>query len=131
MSCESLLGLLDDRQLDTLALGKGYPRLCALANGEDIAKTGGKLVALRVLNVDGLKAALMLFPVLDDSNTPSVPSSGHHDDIPNIELDEVNNLVVLQVQLDGVIGLDEWVWVADGSPVEGVQVRDSLLSKLH
>ena len=46
-----------------------------------------------ILYVDGFKGPLMLLPALDDSNSASVPSPSHHDNIPNIKLDEINNLV--------------------------------------
>jgi hypothetical protein len=122
--------LLNDAELYTLALGQAHPRLGALANSEHITQSGGKLVALGILNVDGLKGTLMLLPVLDNTNTASVPSTSHHDDVANIKLDEVNDLVGLQVNLDGVVGLDERVRVADGAAIIGVQVRDTLLAKL-
>jgi hypothetical protein len=44
-----------------------------------------------------------------------------------IELDEVHDLVGLQIDLDGVVGLDERVGVADGTV--GVQVGDAFLAK--
>ncbi|KAF6988302.1 hypothetical protein CFC21_005864 [Triticum aestivum] len=72
----------------------------------------------------------MLLPVLDHTNTPSVAPTSHHDHVADVKLDEVNNLVGLQVKLDGVIGLDEWVWVADGAAIIGVEVWDALLAKL-
>jgi hypothetical protein len=122
--------LLDDTELDTLALGQAHPRLAALANGEHITQTSGKLVSSGILNMDGLEGTLMLLPVLDNTNTACVPSTSNHDDIANIKLDEVNDLVGLQINLDGVIGLDERVRVADGAAIIGVQVGDSLLAKL-
>lgn len=87
-------------------------------------------MTLGILNVDGLKGSLMLLPVLDHTNTPSVAPTSHHDDVADVKLDEVNNLVGLQVELDGVVGLDEWVWVADGAAIIGVQVWDALLAEL-
>jgi hypothetical protein len=122
--------LLNDAELDTLALGEAHPWLGALADGEHIAKTGGKLVALSILNVDGLEGTLMLLPVLDHTNTPSVTPTSDHDNIADIKLDEVNNLVGLKVKLDGVVGLDEGVRVADGAAIIGVQVGNTLLSEL-
>lgn len=84
-----------------------------------------------VLDVNCLKSSLMLLSALYYTNTAPVPSTSHHDHIPHIKLDEISDLVVLQVKLDGVIGLDERVWVADGSPIIGVQIWDALLPKLH
>jgi hypothetical protein len=48
-----------------------------------------------------------------------------------IQLDEVHDLVGLQIDLDGVVGLDERVGVADGAVVVGVQVGDDFLAKLN
>ena len=131
LGCKPLLGLLNDRQLNTLTLGKSYPWLGALANGVHIAQSSGKFVSGGILNVDCLKASLMLLSVLNHSNTPSVPSTSNHDHIPDIELDKVGDFVALQIKLNGVVGLDERVRVTDGSPIIGVQIRDTLLAKLH
>jgi hypothetical protein len=61
--------------------------------------------------VDGLKAALVLLPVLDDSYTPP-------------------DLVGLQIDLDGVVGLDERVGVAgDKSLVENLMKTIAKSSK--
>ena len=54
-------------------------------------------------HVDGLKAALVLLPVLDDSYTPGVPPASHHDHVADVKLDEVHDLVGLQIDLDGAI----------------------------
>lgn len=43
----------------------------------------------------------------------------------SIELDEVGDLARVQVNADGVVDLDEWVWVADGAGVVGDQVGDT------
>ena len=90
----------------------------------DIAKSSKQ-------HVDGLEAALVLLPVLDDSYTPGVPPASHHDHVVDVKLDEVHDLVDLQIDLDGVVGLDERVRVADGAVVVGVQVGDAFLAKLN
>jgi hypothetical protein len=90
----------------------------------DIAKSSKQ-------HVDGLKAALVLLPVLDGSYTPGVPPASHHDHIADIKIDEVHDLVGLQIDLDGVVSLDERVEVADGAAVVGVQVGDAFLAKLN
>ena len=69
----------------------------------DIAKSSKQ-------HVDGLKAALVLLPVLDDSYTPGVPPASHHDHVADVKLDEVHDLVGLQIDLDGVVGLDGHIW---------------------
>ena len=82
------------------------------------------------LHVDDLEAALVLLPVLDHSYTPGVPPAGHHDHVTDVKLEEVHDLVGLQIDLDGVVGLEERVGVADGVVVVGVQVGDAFLAKL-
>ncbi|BAS72083.1 Os01g0358551 [Oryza sativa Japonica Group] len=126
----SLPLFLDDAELDTLALRERHPWLVALADGEHIAQTGGEGMAQCVLHMDGLKTALVLLPVLNYSNTTSVPPSCDHNDIAHIKLDEVNNLVGLKINLDCVVSLNQRVRVADGASIIGVQIGNALLSKL-
>jgi hypothetical protein len=47
----------------------------------DIAKSSKQ-------HVDGLKAALVLLPVLDDSYTLGVPPASHHDHVADVKLDD-------------------------------------------
>ena len=130
MASEPLPGFLDDGELNTFTLRKRNPGLSSFAEGEDISQPCCKLMSCRVLDVDCLEASLMLLTVLNHTNTPSVSSSSHHHNIADIKLDGVHNLVLLQVELDGVIRLDEWVRVTDGATIVCVQVRNTLLSDL-
>ncbi|KAI9072643.1 hypothetical protein K1719_045391 [Acacia pycnantha] len=92
------------------------PWFCTFSNCEHISHTGRKLMTSCILDVDGLKTSLMLLPVLDDTDTTSVPSSGHHDHVTNIKLDEFGDLVSFQVQFDGVISPNQRIGIADGGP---------------
>jgi hypothetical protein len=80
--------------------------------------------------VNNVESTLVLLPVYDDTGSSHVSSSGDHDNVTNVELDVVNDLVVNQVELDGVVGLDDGVRVTDGPSVVGDKVRNSLLSQL-
>ena len=88
-------------------------------------------MAKRVLDVDGIKAALVLLPALDHPDAASVPAARQHHEVADFELDEIHDLVGLQVNLDGVIGFDERVRVADRATIVGVQARNAILSTLH
>ena len=73
-----------------------------------------------------------MVPLPRNNHTRSthVSSTGNHDDVSGLKLYVVDNLVVDQVELDGVVGLDERVRVSDGSSVVGNEVRDTLLAEL-
>jgi len=100
------LTLLNNRQLDTTTFGKRNPSLGPSTNVEIITHVCCKLMTSCILNMDSLKASLVLFPTLDHVDSPFIPS------------------------ID-VISLDQWVRIADGVTIVGVQIWDALLSKLN
>lgn len=68
----------------------------------------------------------VLLPVHDDTRTPHVTSTGDHHDVASVEVDKVDDLVLLKVELDGVVGLDSRVRVPDRAPVVGDDMGDAL-----
>lgn len=108
----SAVTLLSDGELDTLALGQGDPGLL-LANDENVALTGGESVVNGVLDVDNVEASVVTLTVGDDTNTAHVTTTSDHGDGASVELDEVGDLAGGEVNLDGVVDLDQGVGVAD------------------
>lgn len=108
----SAVTLLSDGELDTLALGQGDPGLL-LANDENVALTGGKGVVNGVLDVDNVEASVVTLTVGDDTNTAHVTTTSDHGDGASVELDEVGDLAGGEVNLDGVVDLDQGVRVTD------------------
>jgi hypothetical protein len=106
-----LLRLLHDRQLDTLAAWQSHPRLRPLSHREHIPHSGRESLARRVRHVDDVEAPFVLLAVLDHTDPPPVTPSGHHHDVADVELDELHHLPRLQVDLHGVVGLDQGVRV--------------------
>jgi hypothetical protein len=106
------VALLGDGQLDTLALREGNPGLVS-ANDKDVALTGGEGVVESVLEVDNVETTIVALTVGDDTNTAHVTTTSDHGNGASIELDEVGDLARLEVNLDGVVHLDERVGVAD------------------
>lgn len=104
--------LLGDGELDALALGEGNPGLLA-ADDEDVALTGGEGVVNGILQVDDAEATVVTLTVGDDTDTTHVTTTGNHGNGASVELDEVGGLARLEVNLDGVVDLDERVRVAD------------------
>lgn len=104
--------LLSDGELDTLALGQGDPGLLR-ADDENVALTGGEGVVNGVLDVDDVETTIVALTVSDDTNTTHVATTGDHDDNTSVELDKVGDLARGNVDLDGVVDLDQRVGVAD------------------
>ena len=104
--------LLSNGKLDTLTLGEGDPRLL-LANNENVALTGGEAVVDGVLDVDNGETSVVTLTVSDDTNTTHVTSTGDHSDGASVELDEVGDLAGGEVNLDGVVDLDQRIRVTD------------------
>lgn len=104
--------LLSNGELDTLALGQGDPRLL-LADDENVALTGGEAVVDGVLDVDNVEATIVTLTVGDDTNTTHVTTTSDHGNGAGVELDEVGDLASGEVNLDGVVDLDQGVGVAD------------------
>jgi hypothetical protein len=78
--------------------------------------------------VDDVEATDVLLTVHDDTRTAHVAATGNHDDVTGVKRDVVNDLVLLEVELDGVVDLDGRVRVADRAAVVGDDVRDALVA---
>ncbi len=76
----------------------------------------------RVLDVDDVEASGVLLTVDEGSDTTSVTTSSDHDADSSLKLDEVGDASSGKVDLDGVVGLDEGVGVADRASVVGHNV---------
>ncbi len=106
------VALLGDGELDTTSLGEGDPGLL-LADDEDVALTGGEGVVNLVLEVDNVETTVVTLTVGEDANTAHVATASDHGDGTGVELDEIADLAGLEVNLDGVVGLDQGVGEAD------------------
>lgn len=116
-----------DGELDTLALWKRNQGLVFAANDKHVTDTGSECAVKGILDVNDFKAALVLFTVGNGSDTAHVVSSSDIGNVSRMKLDKVNNLSGLDINLDSVVDLDEWIRVADGAPVVSNGVWDSLL----
>ena len=110
--CLALPSLFHNAELDTLATRNSDPRLGALSNSVHITHTCGKLVSCSICHVDDVKTSLVLFAMLNDTNTPSVSPTSNHDDVANVKFNELNHLPRLKVDLDCVISLDKRIRVS-------------------
>ncbi len=78
---QTLVALLRNAQLDTLALRQGDVGLVALANDEHVGQTGGEHMTLRVLNVHNVEGTGMTLTVDNGADTSQIPASGDHAEV--------------------------------------------------
>lgn len=108
----SAVTLLSNGELDTLALWQRDPWLLG-TNDKDVALTGGEAVVNGVLDVDDVEASVVALAAGDDTNTAHIATTSGHGNDTSVKLDEVGDLASGQINLDGIVDLDSWVWVAD------------------
>lgn len=96
-----------------------------LANNKDVGKPGGKAVAIGIFHMNHIKRARMSLSVGDHTNSSQVSTSSHHTQVTGVKLDEVSYFACLQINLNGVIHLDEGIRVANSSSIMGHQMWDS------
>jgi len=73
----------------------------------------------------------MLFPVHNDTRTPHVTPTSDHDDVTSVELDEINDLPLLEVELDGIIDADLGIRKTDRSAVVSENVGNTLAANSY
>jgi len=76
--------------------------------------------------VDNVKGPRVPLPVDDGAHTPQVVAAGDHHKVASVKLDEFLHLAGGDVDLHGVVDLDQGVGVADGAAVVGGDVRHVL-----
>lgn len=117
----SLVTLLGNTELDTLALWQRDVSLGALADGEDVGQTGGEHVTVGIFHVHNLEGSWMFLAVHDGSDATQITSSGDHHQVAGFEANVIGDLSGGDVDLDDVVDLDAWIGVADGAAVGGDQ----------
>ena len=68
----------------------------------------------------------VFLPVYDDTHTSHVTSTGDHDEIACIKFDELGDLVLLKVELDGIVDLDQRIGVTNCATVVSNNMGDTL-----
>mmetsp|Transcript_69347 Transcript_69347/g.216499 ORF Transcript_69347/g.216499 Transcript_69347/m.216499 type:complete len:225 (-) Transcript_69347:212-886(-) len=118
--------VLDDAELDAVALRQGDPRLVALPDHKDVLQARREGVVGGVLHVHDLEGPWMPLAVHDDAHAANVVPAADHDDVACFKLDVVEHLAGGNVNTDRVVDLDVGVRVAQRSAVVGDSVGDPL-----
>lgn len=74
--------------------------------------------------MDDVEWTQVSFSVLYESDSSNIVTSGQVTDISWFQLDEIDDLSGFQIDFEGVIDMDVWVWESDGSAVAGDDVWD-------
>lgn len=130
MLSSSSVTFFSNGQLDTLTLWQGDVWLTLFTDNENVVQSGDESVVQGVLDVNQVETTIVSFLVNDGTDTTQVTTTGDVDQLTNVELDVVSDLTGSQVDLDGVIDLDVWVWVSDSSTIVSDNVWNTLLTQL-
>lgn len=68
----------------------------------------------------------MFLAVDDGTDATQISSACDHDQVSGFEANVIGDFARCNVDLNGVVDLDGWVWVADGATVRGDQVWNLL-----
>lgn len=83
-----------------------------------------------VLDVDNVKGPRMALTVDDGTNSSQVTTTSDHAEVARLKLDEIHDLATFNVQLDGVINLDQGIRITDGATIMGSQEGNAFRSNL-
>lgn len=120
-----LVSLFSNGEADSFSSGKRDPWFVTLANNKNVGQPSGKAVAIGIFHMNHIKRAGMSLSVGDYTNSSQVSTSSHHTQVPSVKLDEVSYFACLQINLNGVVHLDEGIRVPNSTSIMGHQVRDS------
>lgn len=89
---------------------------------------GSERTLKTVFNVDDIETTMVSLTMGDNTNTTHVTTTSDHADISNIEFHKVRDLVLLDVEADGVIGADRGVGVPNGATIVSDDVGNATVT---
>ena len=122
--------LLDDGELDSVALRQGDHGLVSLADDEHVGKTGGELVTSSISHVHDIEGTEVAITADNRTHATSVVALGDVAQVTSLELDVTDDLASLEVHLHGVVDLHHGIGVADGAGVVSHNEGDLLAGQL-
>ena len=63
---------------------------------------------------------------MDDTNATSVTTTSDHAQVTSIEFDVFGDGTSFDIKDNGIVDLDVWVWVSDGTGIVGYDEWDTL-----
>ena len=90
---------MNERKLDAVLLGELDERLLALTDGEDVAETSGKGLALAILDVSDLVGTWVLLDVHEGADATNIVTTGKEDSSSIFEFHNAVDFTSLKVKL--------------------------------
>jgi len=78
-----------------------------------------------VFDVNNIETTGMPFTMSYNASTTHVAPASDHDDVAGIKFHKVDDFVLLQVELDGVIDPNERIGIADSTTIVGNDIGDA------
>lgn len=72
-----------------------------------------------------IKATNVPLTVCDHTGTTHVTTTSNHDNISSVEWNEINNLVLFKIKLNGIIDTDQRIRITNCSAIVSHDVRDA------
>lgn len=85
----------------------------------------------RILDVNNIKATDVLLTVNNHTCPTHVTTTGDHNNVTSVELNEIGDLVLLDIKFDGVVNPDGRVRVANSPTIVRDDVWDALRTNSH
>ena len=111
--------LLQNALLNTTSLGHGNLGMVTTSNNENVLKPGTKGRSLGILDGNNVERTLMLLNVHKGTNSTRIASLGDHNHGTNLKLENIRHLSRSDINLDGIVGLDIGIGVANGTSIMG------------
>ena len=125
-----MLLLFNDGELDTVTLGEGDHGFSTFTNDEDVGETSSELVTSGITDMDNIEGTEVTITADNHTNTTDVVTLGDEAEVTDFELEVTNDLVGLNVNLDGVVDLDGGIRETDGTTVVSDNEGDLLAGDL-
>ena len=115
--------LLKDVEVLAVTLGKSDGGLL-VSDNEAVSLSGGEGLAVGVLQMDDVEASQMSLDVEDLGNSTDVVTSSDEGKVAGLVGVPLDDLVLLEIELDGIVLVDFGVGEPDGPAVVGHDVGD-------
>jgi len=116
--------LIKSSEPDTVGGREGDPRLLASSQGEDVANSGGEVMAVGISHVHDVERARVLLNVCDLADSARVVAADGVAGVADLDLGDIDDLAVDEVVLERVTDIDVRVGEADRASIVCDDVGD-------